>query len=339
MQFTIRLASQASYLKFPLPIDGALAWQALSEGSAAAFSVWQTTISLPEIPEHHIVVPSYACLDEGYQFQWSLRCRTSGGVSTLTPITAENCEAWSGFAAPTNDTQTLLSKIDCWHTKSLSAGIDATLTLFLPNGAMPPREDLLTISIRSLILSSAERKPPSATVLAEQPAPLSQMQARADIAKRICSPTATVMAVMGKQAPQHWDSAIISCLDPYTNAYGKWPLAIYWASQQGTLGSVEALHDWSNAITVLEAGCPVVCSIRFAKNDLPDAPLTQTAGHLVVLYGIEYDGENGYALVMDPAAETGEDVAQRYPLSAFGDAWLKQRGGAYLFAPNELQRS
>ena len=90
-------------------------------------------------------------------------------------------------------------------------------------------------------------------------------------------------------------------------------------------------------MSVLQAGCPVVCSIRFAEGALPDAPLPKSAGHLVVLYGIEFTGENstreGYALVMDPAGKDADAVARRYPLQAFSDAWLTYRGGAYLFAP------
>jgi hypothetical protein len=52
---------------------------------------------------------------------------------------------------------------------------------------------------------------------------------------------------------------------------------------------------------------------------------------LVVLYGIEFEQNEGFALVMDPAGDTADHVAQRYPLQAFSDAWLRHRGGAYVF--------
>ena len=60
--------------------------------------------------------------------------------------------------------------------------------------------------------------------------------------------------------------------------------------------------------------------------------MQQTGGHLVVLYGLEFEGEHGYALVMDPAAPSTAQVARRYPLKAFSDAWLSHRGGTYLFS-------
>jgi hypothetical protein len=158
------------------------------------------------------------------------------------------------------------------------------------------------------------------------------MQADKAIARRICSPTATVMAVMGSAALSHWPEVIESCYDPNTKAYGKWPLATYWASQQGVLGSVEALWQWDDALAVLEAGQPIVCSIRFAKNQLPGTPQEQSGGHLLVLYGIEFIEEEGFALVMDPAGADTDEVPRRYPLVAFTQAWLNHRGGAYLFS-------
>ena len=96
------------------------------------------------------------------------------------------------------------------------------------------------------------------------------MLARPEIAKRICSPTATAMAVGGADASTvaRRDNGL---LDPNTKAYGKWPLAIYWASQQQRLGAVEAVFDWARlkrccaavhpsfAVSALPRGlCPVL---------------------------------------------------------------------------------
>ena len=95
-----------------------------------------------------------------------------------------------------------------------------------------------------------------------------------------------------------------------------------WAGGCIRLGEIE---------TVLRSGAPIVCSIRFAKGALPGAPLAQSAGHLVVLYGIEFEQNEGFVLVMDPAGDSAADVAKRYPLQAFSDAWISHRGGAYFF--------
>ena len=197
----------------------------------------------------------------------------------------------------------------------------------------PPANDLLTLSIRPIDEMCRTVAFTSKAVTLEPPCPVSQMLARPEIAKRICSPTATAMAVGGADLAALWPDAITGCLDPNTKAYGKWPLAIYWASQQERLGAVEAVFDWAEIETVLRCGAPIVCSIRFAEGALPGAPLMQSAGHLVVLYGIEFEQNEGFALVMDPAGNSAADVAKRYPLQAFSDAWISHQGGAYFFEP------
>lgn len=342
MQYTTRLASNPSRLQFPLAVDGPASWQAVSADVGALGSAWQTTVDLshlPELTEAHIVVPSYACLNPGYQYQWSLHCKAPNAANTLAPIVPAATDKWSGFAASSTDNSAISAKIDCWHTEHAVRGLSARLTVYLPNSTKAPADDLLSLSLRPLSLAQVELPKRDAALCLQQPLAISQMGADARIAKRICSPTATAMAVAGARAAAVWPQAIATCLDPSTQAYGKWPLAIYWASLHGRLGTVEALANWQQALSVLRAGTALVCSIRFAKNALPGAPMAQSGGHLLVLYGIEFDGEEAFALVMDPAADNTDQVPRRYGLQAFSDAWLAHRGGAYLFAPNRYSPS
>ena len=155
----------------------------------------------------------------------------------------------------------MLSKIDCWHTAVDCADVQAELVLYLPRASTPPANDLLTLSIRPIDRDARTIALPTKAVTLEPPCPVSQMLARPEIAKRICSPTATAMAVGGADAPALWPDAITGCLDPNTKAYGKWPLAIYWASQQQRLGSVEAVFDWAEIETVLRCGAP--CRLQY----------------------------------------------------------------------------
>ena len=158
------------------------------------------------------------------------------------------------------------------------------------------------------------------------------MLARPEIAKRICSPTATAMAVGGADAPALWPDAITGCLDTNTKAYGKWPLAIYWASQQQRLGAVEAVFDWAEIETVLPwVRCTHRLQYPLCRGGSARCSVDAVGGHLVVLYGIEFEQNEGFALVMDPAGNSVDDVAKRYPLQAFSDAWISHRGGAYFF--------
>lgn len=332
MQFTTRLANNPDQLTFPLPVRGPIPWESVRAEDDTTGSVWRAVVNLADIPEQHIVVPSFACLTTGYQYQWRLYRQERPLASVLAPVVPAGVDPWQGFAPPTLSDKHLLTKIDCWHTAGDCADLQAELMLYLPESLVIPEHDLLTLSIRAIDQDARTIELPTTSVTLKPPCPVSQMQAPLDIAKRICSPTATAMAVAGKDAETLWPDAVTGCYDPNTKAYGKWPLAIYWASQQQRLGAVEAVFDWEDVETVLRAGTPIVCSIRFAKDALPGAPLGQSAGHLVVLYGIEFEQNEGFALVMDPAGDTVDQVAKRYPLKAFTDAWLSHRGGAYFFA-------
>ena len=63
----------------------------------------------------------------------------------------------------------------------------------------------------------------------------------------------------------------------------------------------------------------------YTVHELPGAPLTDTGGHLVVVYG----AGPAEVAVCDPAAAEGE-VVRVYPAAAFSRAWLRQRGAAYI---------
>ena len=340
MRFIKRLATHPQSLDFPLPIHAPPDWRRIESAEFSQGSLWRTSIALPEVPEAHIIVPSLSCLEEAYQYQWIVsRGALSGSgsgsaenLSALAPITPAGSTAHPIFVVAHDAQVTLLGKIDCWHTESPLTESRAHVLLWLPNSSSPPRQDLLTITVRPIDLEDIQLPHAEDSISLSMPRAISQMQAEPGIAKRICSPTATAMAVAGNQALEQWPRAVTACLDPHTKAYGKWPLAIYWASQNARIGAIEALADWQAALTVLNNGSPVVCSIRFGKDDLPGAPMQQTGGHLVVLYGLEFEGEHGYALVMDPGAASAAEVARRYPLKAFSDAWLSHRGGAYLFS-------
>ena len=104
-----------------------------------------------------------------------------------------------------------------------------------------------------------------------------------------------------------------------------WPQAIFQASRLGVLATVECNADWQKVEQALTSKTPVVCSVRFAKDELQHAPLTQTAGHLVLLYG--FTGNS--VLVLDPAAENPAEVPRIYDRAQFTTAWLRQRGAAY----------
>ena len=319
MEFALRLANDVN--GYPLPIAGAATWQ--NEQAEDQERVWVARLSLPAVPPDHIIVPSFCQLDEyDAHFQF---CLQSGLHDwPLNPVPA------AGKTASTSNKATEVScHIDCWHTHN---DLEQSVVELRVRCAHAPSSYLLTLSVRKLELG-ADATPlvPDTSVMVTVPRNISQMNAEAAIRARICSPTALVMALSALRRELDWQTAVQTCYDPQTKAYGAWPLAINAAAQQGIAAAVECFYDWTDVVRILQAGSPLVCSIRFAQGQLQHAPLPQTGGHLVVLYGID----GGHVLVKDPAAAQDSEVSRRYLAEEFSKAWLQRRGAAYIFAVSQ----
>ena len=219
--------------------------------------------------------------------------------------------------------------IDCWHTVTDTAASTVSVVV---ESADKPRDYLLVVSLRPLNIDP-EVPDSSGKVVVSVPAAISQMQADSAVARRICSPTALQMALSTFTHHPSWEATVSACYDPISKAYGTWPLAIRWAGEQGIVGAVEVFIDWADALALLQQQIPMVCSIRFNSGELKHAPLTETPGHLVLLYGV--DGNE--VLVKDPAAADHQGVERRYALKEFVHAWLSRRGAAYILAAQTLQ--
>lgn len=325
MEFALRLANDVN--GYPLPIAGAATWQ--NEQTEDHKQVWVARLSLPVVPPDHIIVPSFCQLDEcDAHFQFCLH----GGFHDwpLNPVPAGTSPAAASKPASiSNQAAEVSCHIDCWHTHS---DLEQGVVELRVRCAHAPSSYLLTLSIRVLELGADATPPvPDTSVMVTVPRNISQMNADAAIRARICSPTALVMALSALRRELNWQTAVQACYDPQTKAYGAWPLAINAAAQQGIAAAVECFYDWTDVVRILEAGSPLVCSIRFKQGQLQDAPLPQTGGHLVVLYGID----GGHVLVKDPAANQDSEVSKRYLAEEFSKAWLQRRGAAYIFAVSQ----
>ncbi len=298
---------------YPLPVNLGIDWQ---RGPAG----WQTSLSLPNIPDGHIIIPSFSAIDLGdYSFQFAIS-DGSDGQSALNPVPVKN-----GRVPASDNSSRVIAKIDCWHTQKSLDAPQITLTV---RSEQEPVRSLLTVSVRPIVM---DIEVDGATRVATCPTPqkISQMQAPQAIANRICSPTALSMLTESTGSALPWPWVVRRCYDPATRAYGSWPLAIHTASSGGLLGAVEAIPSWTTAVDLLQANVAIICSINYAKGALPGAPQEQTGGHLVVLHGL--DGSN--ALVYDPAAPDHASVPRTLPIQAFANAWLRERGAAYILAP------
>jgi peptidase C39-like protein len=327
MEFVRRLASAKIAARYPLAVCTDVAWTPIQDNAEGGG--WRQVIALPEIPADHIIVPSYVqSATSDYRYRFNLH--KGNQVFPLNPVP-------SSANAPTTPAKQLKSTsdqsrsgkqevschIDCWHSHTTVA--DAWIELCVYT-AQPIQDFLLTTSIRTLTANVSCDD--ARDVRVNVPANLSQMQAKTEIQRRICSPTALAMALSVYGIEVDWQHTVEACYDPLTRAYGAWPLAIREAAQAGVMAAVETINSWSDTVRILQSGSPLVCSIRFAKGALAGAPLEQTGGHLVLLYGIE----GNEVLVKDPAAMEHDEVPRRYKLEEFSAAWLGWRGAAYVFA-------
>ena len=307
MEFTVRAASGTH--DYPLPIDHSLSWQ---DNTAR--------LEIGHVPEGHIIIPSFSQLpDQGRlpSFSFTLTAADHHPVQ-LQRVPAKNKNDCSRGGSD----ESISTHIDCFHTHRPQEEVTISVELDEP----PLQSSLMVVSIRPLQMEVA--LPTQSNIRLEPPEAISQMSAPKDIRQRICSPTATAMCLSTYQNIGDWLTIVDKCADPLSRAFGVWPLAIRAANGFGVHGAVEALVTWDAAYEALHSGHPIVCSINFAKGELTGAPLTQTSGHLVVLYG--FDEKHAY--VMDPAADSGERVQRRYDLSEFSQAWLHERGAAYIFS-------
>lgn len=314
MQASYRYGDPETVAKYPLTAQTGLTWRRRTG------RVW-CQIDLPPCPPNHIIVPSLSVGQADYRYAASLS--TDDSTWPLQPVPAPRGKLFGKRKCATAP-GAVSTHIDCFHTH---AALPASRLAFRLRQAAAPQRYLAVASIRPLLQSPPD---PAAThSLAPQPPLLSQMRAAEDIRRRICSPTALAMLLQAAAPSIDWMDTVARCFDPATGSYGCWPLAIRCAAAHGRLGAVEALPSWAAVVAVLDAGLPLVASIRFAEGELPNAPLTKTCGHLVACYGI--DGDE--VLVNDPAAADPAAVARRYDLAAFSRAWLERRGAAYILAP------
>ena len=71
-------------------------------------------------------------------------------------------------------------------------------------------------------------------------------------------------------------------------------------------------------------GIPVVVSVSFGSGELDGAPISSTAGHLLVVVGFTATGD---VVVNDPASRSRSGVRRTYDRAQLEAAWLGGSGG------------
>ena len=141
---------------------------------------------------------------------------------------------------------------------------------------------------------------------------------------KICSPCAlkTVLDYYGKKLSLA--DVIKGVYDQEAKIYGTWPLNTAFASAQGLAAGVVRCCSLAQAEGELYKGRPLIVSVAYKEGKLKNAAVKSTQGHLVVICGID---KNGDIIVMDSAAKDEKSVRRVYNRKQFAAAWLKNKKG------------
>lgn len=262
----------------------------------------------------------------GYQF--AIECETKTGHSSqavLDPIGSFVEAVQSGFrtgAAVGAANEAVAAEIDLLRIRTPLQ--TATLHLRV-QGVAPTAPALLSVSMRRKGAVPAPTLASRDTALAVPPQ--SQMVLRPELASHVCSPTSVAMllAYYGHSADIY--DVIAEARHQPSGLYGVWPANIHAAARRGLLGYLLHFPSWEAARALLDAGFPIVASVRYEVGELSRAAIERTAGHLLVVRGYAEDT----VLVNDPAAN--DEVARAYDLAEFCKVWLERSAVGYVLFP------
>jgi hypothetical protein len=146
-----------------------------------------------------------------------------------------------------------------------------------------------------------------------------------------CSPTslAMVMAFWGQNLPIP-EVLVPGVYDPVYEGTGNWPFNTAYAGAKGFVAWVDRLPGFADLERWIERGVPVICSVAYSREWLPNAVHHYTGGHLLVVRGFTAEGD---AICNDPAAPNDEGVRVVYRRDLFKRAWLDRGGVVYLVHP------
>jgi len=142
------------------------------------------------------------------------------------------------------------------------------------------------------------------------------------LAARICSPAALTAVLNYHGAKTNLPQVMKGVYDENAKIYGAWPLNTAYAAQLGFKTAVVRCSSLAQAEGEILQARPLIASIAYKKGQLKNAPVAQTAGHLVVIAGFD---KNGNILAADSAAKT--PVLHVYERRQFARAWIKNKKG------------
>jgi hypothetical protein len=138
-------------------------------------------------------------------------------------------------------------------------------------------------------------------------------------------PTRTNYAWVSKQYADPWVDHVARLVYDYGyHGAGNWAFNTAYAANLAGDAFVTRLTSLREAERFIAAGIPLAASISFSRGQLSGAPISGTAGHLVVIAGFTRSGD---VVVNDPAAPSNSSVRRTYDRAQFERVWLRKSSG------------
>jgi hypothetical protein len=139
----------------------------------------------------------------------------------------------------------------------------------------------------------------------------------------VCSPTSVSMVLEWAGTPRATAENCMAIWDDEYALFGNWNRAVQLAGSLGHEAYLDRYATMDQARATLSSGQPLIASIRFKKGEFPSNIQKSTAGHLIVLRGVD---ANGDIICNDPASkDRGNGVV--YKADELGRAWIGSTGG------------
>lgn len=166
-----------------------------------------------------------------------------------------------------------------------------------------------------------------------------------------CSPTSTTMVqyywgedhhvpaadLADIEAPNgdpQVDYAAINTWDYTYEGAGNWPFNAAYAHQFGLETFVTRLRSLAEAERFIEAGIPVIMSLSWELEEMPEAGY-ESNGHLMVLIGFTEEGD---PIFNDPASNSNANVRSVYTRENFEKVWQTATDGVvYIYHPEDVE--
>jgi hypothetical protein len=164
-----------------------------------------------------------------------------------------------------------------------------------------------------------------------------------------CSPTSSTMVLYsyGREVPDEElegivapngdpqvDYAAMHTWDYTYEGAGNWPFNAAYANTFGLESFVTRLRSLAEAEKFIEAGIPLIVSINFEEEEMPEAGYG-TNGHILVLVGFTADGD---PILNDPNKASNEAVRVVYTRENFERVWQTSTDGlTYVYHPEDVK--